>query len=80
MMRPDEIKVVRDIIAQFVENAGADSVVVVWSTNHKAGTKAKISTWGNQFACRDMIRQANDDYVIERLNKIKRQAKDEKNP
>lgn len=71
MIQPAECKAVRDLIAQFNESLGADSIDIVWSTNQKGGTKAKMSTWGNQFACRDMIHQANDDYVIERLNKIK---------
>ena len=72
---PDEDKraalAIREIIARFVEEAHADSVVVMWTSNSKIGTKAKITTWGNQFAIRDMIKTASDDYCIERINEIK---------
>ena len=72
---PDEDKrvtlAIREIIARFIEEANADSVVVMWTSNTKIGTKAKISSWGNQFAIRDMIKTASDDYCIERINAIK---------
>tara|TARA_R110000823_G_scaffold64565_1_gene151419 strand:- start:307 stop:576 length:270 start_codon:yes stop_codon:yes gene_type:complete len=73
--KPDEDKrvtlAIREIIARFIEEANADSVVVMWTSNTKIGTKAKISSWGNQFAIRDMIKTASDDYCIERINAIK---------
>ena len=72
---PDEDKraalAIREIVARFVEEANADSVVVMWTSNSKIGTKAKITTWGNQFAIRDMIKTASDDYMLERINSIK---------
>ena len=72
---PDDEKrvalVIREIVARFVEEANADSVVVMWTSNTKIGTKAKITTWGNQFAIRDMIKTASDDYMLERINSIK---------
>lgn len=72
---PDEDKrvalAIREIIARFIEEANADSIVVMWTSNTKIGTKAKISSWGNQFAIRDMIKTASDDYCIERINAIK---------
>ena len=43
---PDEDKrsalAIREIVARFVEEANADSVVVMWTSNSKIGTKAKI--------------------------------------
>ena len=73
--KPDEEKrvalAVREIVARFVEEANADSVVVMWTSNSKIGTKAKITTWGNQFAIRDMIKTASVDYMLERINSIK---------
>jgi len=71
---PDKIrqaKAVRDIIARFVEDANADSVVVMWTSISKGGTKAKIASFGNQFAVRDMIKTASDDYCLARMNSIK---------
>lgn len=64
-------KFVRDLIARFVEDISADSVCVLWTECGKDSTKAKIASWGNQFAIRDMIKTANDDYVIARINEIK---------
>ena len=79
---PDEDKraalAIREIVARFVEEANADSVVVMWTSNSKIGTKAKITTWGNQFAIRDMIKTASDDYMLERINSIK--LKSDKKP
>ncbi len=69
--RKRELKAVRDLIAGFVEQANADSVVVMWTSINKIGTRAKIASWGNQFAVRDMIKTASDDYCIERINAIK---------
>ena len=69
--RKRELKAVRDLIAGFVEQANADSVVVMWTSINKVGTRAKIASWGNQFAVRDMIKTASDDYCIERINAIK---------
>ena len=72
---PDEEKrvalAVREIIARFVEDANADSVVVMWTSINKVSTRAKIASWGNQFAVRDMIKTASDDYMLERINAIK---------
>jgi hypothetical protein len=50
----------------------------MWTSNSKIGTKAKITTWGNQFAIRDMIKTASDDYMLERINSIK--LKSDKKP
>ena len=74
MKKPEDIrqaKAVREIIARFVEDANADSVVVMWTNINKVSTRAKIASWGNQFAVRDMIKTASDDYCIERINAIK---------
>ncbi len=73
-----ETSIVRAMIGQFVEDANADSVVVLWTSTGKAGSKAKIASWGNQFAIRDMIKTASDDYTIARISAIKADA--EKKP
>lgn len=74
MKKPEDIrqaKAVREIIARFVEDANADSVVVMWTSINKVSTRAKIASWGNQFAVRDMIKTASDDYSLQRINEIK---------
>ena len=76
--KTEETRVVREMIGRFVEDADADSVVVLWTSTGKAGSKAKIASWGNQFAIRDMIKTASDDYTIARISAIK--ADQTKNP
>ncbi len=71
-------RAVREMIGRFVEDADADSVVVLWTSTGKDGSKAKIASWGNQFAIRDMIKTASDDYTIARISAIKADA--EKKP
>ena len=71
MKETAQTRVVREMIGRFVEDADADSVVVLWTSTGKSGSKAKIASWGNQFAIRDMIKTANDDYTIARIAAIK---------
>ena len=61
-------KVVRDLVAQFVEQVGADSIVVIWSEVGKDLTSSKCVTFGNQFACRAMVKTMHDDYVLAEMN------------
>ncbi len=54
--------VVRDLIAQFVEEAGADAVLVLWTVSDKRKTSVKMSSFGNQLACRAMLDSAIERY------------------
>jgi hypothetical protein len=67
-MSKDNNKSVRDLVAQFVEQIGADSIVVIWSEVGKDLTSSKCVTFGNQFACRAMVKTMHDDYVISEMN------------
>jgi hypothetical protein len=79
-MADEQTTAVRNIIAEFVESLGADSVIVLWSENVRDGTRAKVASWGNQLACRDMIKSANDDYCVARIDEItKRNPKKKEN-
>lgn len=74
----------RNIVAQFVEELNADSVIVMWTTVSKDITSAKVVTYGNQFACRAMVKAMHDDYVLKELNAMPkpqnpRPRKDDKN-
>lgn len=64
-------KQVRDLVAQFVEDVNADSVVVMWTTVSKDITTAKVCTYGNQFACKAMTKAMHDEYVLTEINQIK---------
>lgn len=70
-----ETQLCRDLIAQFVEDLNADSLVVMWTSVGKDQTSAKIATWGNQLAVRDMVRQANLEYELATKAKIVRKTK-----
>jgi hypothetical protein len=61
-------KQIRDLVAQFVEQVGADSIVVIWSEVGKDLTSSKCVTFGNQFACRAMVKTMHDDYVLAEIN------------
>jgi len=70
-----ETQLCRDLIARFVEDLNADSLVVMWTSVSKEQTSAKIATWGNQLAVRDMVRQSNLEYEVEAKAKIVRKTK-----
>lgn len=71
-------RALRNCIGQFVEDANADAVAVIWSSTNRNGTTGRIATWGNQFALKSLILKEADNYQIERMNSII--AKTEKNP
>ena len=46
-MSPKELKAARDIVARFVEEIGADAVVVVYSRVKRQKTETFIVPYGN---------------------------------
>ena len=64
----EEPKSLREIVGRFIEDMGADAVVVLWTETTKDGSKSKIVSWGNQFAVRDCIQTAANEYSLERIN------------
>jgi len=50
-------------VAQFVENMNADSVVILWTEVAKESTKAKVASWGNQFAIKQMVIDLAGQYI-----------------
>ena len=50
-------------VAQFVKNMNADSVVILWTEVDKDSTKAKVASWGNQFAIKQMVLDLADEYA-----------------
>jgi predicted SpoU family rRNA methylase len=50
-------------VAQFVENMNADSVVILWTEVAKESTKAKVASWGNQFAIKQMVIDLASQYI-----------------
>lgn len=56
-------RAVRDLVAQMVEDHGADAVVVLWTVAGKEKTSIKMATWGNQVACAACCREAVRAYA-----------------
>ena len=48
----------RRLVTGFVEEIGADAVLVIWSTTKKRKTASRISSWGNHFAVKGMLEWA----------------------
>ena len=71
----EEPKALREIVGRFIEDMGADAVVVLWTETTKVGSRSKIITWGNQFAVRDCIQTAANEYSLERINSLNHRHK-----
>ena len=50
----------REILASFVERAGADAVVVVYSTVKRNRTASRVAAWGNFHAIRGLLEWADE--------------------
>jgi|GEM_PF-3405604 len=61
-MTESERRKVSACVAQFVENMSADSVVILWTEVAKDSTKAKVASWGNQFAIKQMVIDLANEY------------------
>lgn len=61
MIKSDREKV-SACVAQFVENMNADSVVILWTEVAKDSTKAKVASWGNQYAIKQMVIDLANEY------------------
>lgn len=52
----------REIIGSFVENEGADAVVIIYSKVRKRKTETYLIPWGNAHTCNALIDYAYDSY------------------
>tara|TARA_Y100001972_G_scaffold122092_1_gene167104 strand:- start:963 stop:1187 length:225 start_codon:yes stop_codon:yes gene_type:complete len=59
---PKELKAARDIVARFVEEIGADAVVVVYSRVKRQKTETFIVPYGNAHTCNALIDYAYESY------------------
>tara|TARA_R110000824_G_scaffold96892_6_gene231681 strand:- start:5660 stop:5917 length:258 start_codon:yes stop_codon:yes gene_type:complete len=51
------------LVAGFVEEVGAEAVLVIWSNTKKRHTASRITSWGNHFAVKGMLEWAFDTIV-----------------
>jgi len=64
-MTENESRKVSQCIAHFVEDMNADSVVVLWTSIEKDSTKAKVASWGNQYAIKQMVIDLAAEYDVD---------------
>lgn len=61
--------ITRNLVAQFVEESGADSIIVLWTVGTRDSTAVRMASWGNQIACRAMLDYATEAYDSQDDNK-----------
>lgn len=61
--RKTNIELIRDIVGSFVEEIGADAVVVVYSKVKGRKTETNIIPYGNAHTCNALIDYAYENYL-----------------
>ena len=61
-MSDRELKNARNIVASFIEETGADAVVVIYSKVRRGKTSTFIVPYGNAHTCNALIDYAYDAY------------------
>jgi len=61
-MDKDEFKSARNIIAHFIEESGADAVVVIYSKVKKTKTETFVVPYGNAHTCGALIDYAYESF------------------
>jgi len=51
------------VLTGFVEEVGADAVLVIWSSTKKRKTSSRVCSWGNHFAVKGMLEWAFETLV-----------------
>ena len=60
--RKTNVELVRDIVGSFIEDVGADAVVVVYSKVKGRKTETHIIPYGNAHTCNALIDYAYDNF------------------
>ena len=61
-MAKTELQTARDIIGAFIEECGADAVVIIYSKVKKLKTETHIIPYGNAHTCNALIDYAYESY------------------
>ncbi|MAJ47494.1 MAG: hypothetical protein CMJ57_09240 [Planctomycetaceae bacterium] len=56
-------RTIRRALAQFIEEVGADSVVIVWTKTRRGITSTHEATFGNEYACKGALESVLDDWT-----------------
>ena len=59
----EKLKKARELLFSFVEEVGADAVIVVWSASMPGKTTIDIEHWGNALTCNGLA-----DYIAENFS------------
>lgn len=65
-------QLVRDVIGSFIEEEGADAVVVIYSKVKRLKTQTFLIPWGNAHTCNALI-----DYAYEKFSPPTREPEQE---
>lgn len=76
-MSEKEIKNARNIVASFIEETGADAVVVIYSKVRRGKTSTFIVPYGNAHTCNALIDYAYDAYAPPELDLAEEVDEDE---
>lgn len=60
--RKTNVELIRDIVGSFIEDVGADAVVVVYSKVKGRKTETHIIPYGNAHTCNALIDYAYDNF------------------
>ena len=76
-MAEKELKNARNIVASFIEETGADAVVVIYSKVRRGKTSTFIVPYGNAHTCNALIEYAYDAYCPPELDLAEEVDEDE---
>ena len=60
--RRNDMELVREVVGNFIEEAGADAVVVVYSKVRKGKTETYLIPYGNAHTCNALIDYAYESF------------------
>ena len=55
----------RRVLASFIEEVGADAVVLVWTKTRRGVTSTHDATFGNEYACKGAIEDVLDSWTYQ---------------
>tara|TARA_R110002012_G_scaffold272459_1_gene457999 strand:- start:132 stop:374 length:243 start_codon:yes stop_codon:yes gene_type:complete len=66
--RKTELQMIRDVVGTFIEEAGADAVVMIYSKVRKGKTETHLVPYGNAHTCNALIDYAYENFEAPTLD------------
>jgi len=60
--RKTDLQMIRDVVGTFIEEAGADAVVIVYSKVRRGKTETHLVPYGNAHTCNALIDYAYENF------------------